>query len=951
VSGGVAVASGPEEPTPGTGVAAFGGKDALEVRQSATAARTELARQTATLARQQAEARAEMDRQRQEMEQAFAKRRAELAAMAGPLEEQLKRLTEVMWSVDLYLGRDESLRLVRDGKPAPAETPITLRQRILVMAEESLVLMGVSSARRPPKATGMDAQNTPQFIEWLLQDEAHLNRVLPEPKGIVVLIPTKVKTRSGNAYEDAVRDDANESSYWLLRNGERVYLLTVDPKLRLADRVLPRRSEFAEVFDKRIFGYGGRRDEPVEPGSDEWLEMEKMADARRRHYMRVLLVLEGILDRTPAFHPLPEGDASFLNLDDQESGKIVLIQDGDDALQITDGRPSFRDYQRSLNTLLRPGMRIVGHFGAKGFQDLYDRGEAWRRGGHDRIHPRNASYPESLVPHLIEDRRDGGLVFRYKRTDTVLKRNAPVLDQPGYHYVGLTEVEASTRASCLVMPGDNWVIPIDLAETADLEYYLNSRDNRSDYFLSMVPTLQAALAVKREEAAAEAPFRDLISRLIMAEGASYDEAPVMTEQLVHWWKIANTWSRPLNGEPEHEAKAAKAIVTEYKMRRSHAADDSVDRMVEAGRAVPGAVAVGRDRQGKWRVYAASQDGHHSANKGVFLDIAPIRRDGTIGDFERERILQKRTASALFIAWQAEEWSTWSFGANPKQYLSPSERAQVITELREGAEGAAICVTEQYDQDYPDRRSLAVYSWRSGSPKDAPAAADSGLGRGSSSSPVAAKAFRVVKTAEGVVLRPVDIDRTRFPSNFDTYSTYDHVRRESSFGKPYPDGDKNLEGIRLAWVDDDRLAEVKGYAERCNEAAAAKRQREAEAARVVHRYVEATQAVVRARRDAAIRARFDEDFGPDADDLWPDHLKTLAAARDHFHPHDLFRLISSAMRHGEPFIGETLQQLSDVAWKHSEEERSMFNRESRVDVGEYGDIVVPDAPKEPEGPAE
>lgn len=43
-----------------------------------------------------------------------------------------------------------------------------------------------------------------------------------------------------------------------------------------------------------------------------------------------------------------------MSLKDQDSGKIVLLQDDEDSIQLTDGRESFRAWQRRLNGLLRP---------------------------------------------------------------------------------------------------------------------------------------------------------------------------------------------------------------------------------------------------------------------------------------------------------------------------------------------------------------------------------------------------------------------------------------------------------------------------------------------------------------------------------------------------------------------------------------------------------------------
>jgi len=909
-----------------TDVVLFTGADAAATREAATAARAELTRRSVELKRAQEEARAELERRRAELEADFARQRAELEAIAGPLREQLARLTEVMWSVDLYLGRDETLQLIRDGKPAPADTPITLRQRVLVMAEESLVLMG-------RKTTGMNADNIPEFIDWLTEDPLHLDQVLPEAKGVVVLIPTKVKSRSGNMFEDAYRDAVNQESYWLLRNGERLYLLTVDPKLKIQERVLPKRTEFSEVFDRRLFGFGRVHGDPITPGSDEWLEMEKVADARRRHYMRVLMVLQGIIDRTPVWHPLPDGGASFLRLADQDTGKIVLVQDGDDALQLTDGRESFRQYQRRLNALLRPGMRVIGNWNTSGFNDLYLEGDRWTRGTHPRLYPGTLyERPAADEPHLIEDRRDGGLVIRFKRREKIEKRNVPVPGRPGYVYP-FADVEPTQRASCLIMPDDNWVLPYDLCMVADLEYFLTSRDNRSQFFLSMVPTIQAALAAKKAEAETEAPFRDLIGRLLVMEGCPAADAPAAVDDLVHWWKVANLWARPLNGEPQHEKKAATEIVAEYRARAVHAADDTADRMVAAGRAMEGVIAVARDRQGSWKAYAPSTPAHDA---GVFLDVTTIRRDGSLGAVQREKVLSRRSATSMHVAWDTEQWRDWKFGANRSHYLTAEERAQLTAELIALAPGAPICVTEFFDPSNPVERSLGVYSWTTGTPADRPVVASGDpytRHYNGDSNPIALVNGRVVKDSGGV--RLVDGDR-RLSSSFSGYSS-----RDGSI--PWWPDDAHQYGDarpRLIWADADMLAAVFDYRARCSAAADEERARRIEIEQRAYRYSTPVEALIRERMVEQAHERFVEDYGPDAEDLWPAHLDTLKLPAP-LHARTLWGLVAIALKHGHPVAGQTLGQLAEFAWANGNQAPGEWHHHGRVDVGDWADLVVPE----------
>lgn len=921
---------------------ALTGQNAVETREKAVAARADLARGRADLERKEAEARAELDRQKRELEEAFAAKRAELEAQMGPVKEQLAQMAEVLFAVDLYLGRDETLRLLRDGTPAPANIPITLRQRVLVMAEESLVLMG-------RKTTGMDANDVPEFVNWLLEDDSHLNRVLPEPKGAVVLIPTKVQSTSGNIFEDEARNEANQQAYWLVRNGQKLYLLKTDPELRIHDRVLPKRAEFTEVFERRLFGYSGQKlGDPVEPGSKEWMAMEKRASALQRHYMRVLLVLQGLIDRTPAWHPLPEGGASFLRLADQDEGRIRLIQDGDDSLQLDDGRETFTEWQRRLNKQLRPGMRIVGNFHSQGWRNEGEPGPDGRTslyGRHTRVHPDNASHPPTGEPLLLEGRRDGGFVARYERTDEVWKEvEEPVPDKPGYVYVYEKPVAPERRASCVVKTSDDWVIAYDLASINDLEYYLNSRENRSSHFLSMVPVIQAALDAKKAEADQEAPFRGLLTSHLIKLGADSDEAPALVENLVHWWKIANTWARPLNGAPDYEAKAHREIGEEFTHRRGHETDPFRDTAIRVGKAVSGALSVTRNRQGQWHVYSASAPAHEP---GVFVDITPIRKDGTLGTPKREQTPTQRGISALHVAWAAEEWETWAFGAHRHHYLTSAEREQAVDQMRQLATGAALCVTEVHDPvQNPGERTMAVYWWAATQPPEklsARAVSDPYSGhysRGNEALIVSA-VRRVTKDSDGVHLT-----ETRHHGHARAFGKYSMMAGTRWIEVPWDTRSRPFD-VRpsLLWGNEDALDRVQDYRERCQTALRAERDEKTRHEAEVYRYSRPIERAILARQIADARARFNEDYGRESDDLWPAHLESLGL-RVPIHPRELWGLVATALDHGHPVIGQTLGQLADFA----EEQKNRAPGEwhpgrGRVDVKEYGDLVVPEPEEE------
>ncbi|MEH0110643.1 hypothetical protein V6N00_13105 [Tersicoccus sp. MR15.9] len=906
------------------------GQDAVTMRASVATSRAEVARQRAALQAQQQEMKDDLERQRQELEAAFRARQAELDAQMAPLKAELKKLEEVSWTVDLYLGRDESLTLVRDGAPAPADTPLTIRQKVLVMAEESLILMDRG-------ATGMDYKDINAFVTWLIAAPENLDRVLPEPKGVVVLIPTRVPSCSGNIWEDSAKNAYNEASYWLLRNGEKLYVLTVDEKLKIADRVLPNRTEFTDVFGRRLFGVDIGK--PVVPGSEEWLEMQEEADARRRHFMRIVLVLQGIIDRTPVWHPMPETGLNLLSVADQDAGRVVLIQDGDTSLQLGDGHETFAAWQRRLNAQMRPGLRIAGDWRTEGFNDLW--GKDWRgRSAHTRLNPPNVdSRPATDQPHLIEGRRDGGFVIRFERTDQVWRKyTEPDPDKPGWVYHRDRLETPTQRASCVVKTHDDWVLPFDLATRAEIAYFLNSREERSKHFLSMVPALRAVLAAKDAEAATEAPFRGLLARMLEAEGEPAETVPATLDELVHWWKVAHTWARPLNGEPKHEAKAAEQIITEYRARRAASEDGRADRMVAAGRRVPGVIAVAANRQGKWFAYAPSTPAHDT---GVFLDITPIRANGTLGPVKTWQRVAPRSASLLQVAWSTEAWATWKFAANPNHYLTAPEREALVAELVNGAEGIPLAVTEIFDPVDPTSRTLALYTWRTGTPEGTEVRSTddpySWHYRGDTAL-ITGRGRAVVKDTDGARLGdPRRIEKTYFGGYLggsrwgDTPWWPDEAHRYSDV-RP-----------RLAWADEHALDRIKAYADRCGAAAkteqAARRARDAEA----YRYSRPVEALIRAEIEAAAKERFFEDYGAGAEDLWEAHLKTLPQ-RQPIHPRELWGLVAIALDHGHPVVGQSLDQLADHAWSHRNKAPGEWHpARGRIDLKGYGHIIVPEPP--------
>lgn len=123
--------------------------------------KTQMAQHRADLIHAQAEVKTAVEKVRKEVEaQRNAMEMQMRAAMAelAPIQERVKQMEEGIWTVNLYLGRDEEIFPITDGEPAPADTPITVRQTVLFMDEETTALA---------EEGGMDFRKMEIFDEWL----------------------------------------------------------------------------------------------------------------------------------------------------------------------------------------------------------------------------------------------------------------------------------------------------------------------------------------------------------------------------------------------------------------------------------------------------------------------------------------------------------------------------------------------------------------------------------------------------------------------------------------------------------------------------------------------------------------------------------------------------------------------------------------------------------------
>jgi len=159
----------------------------------------------------------------------------------GKIKKALAVVDDRIFTVELYCGVLEEVKLIKDGEPSSPDEKLAIRQQMLYMDEETLFDYDDG---------GMDFKSIEKFDEWLIQPE-NLARTLPESKGVVAFRVRRYEKSYSNKLDYWTRiawKEANKQTYLLLRNGEKVYRIATD--IDFSPRLVPFRSEFEDAFKK-----------------------------------------------------------------------------------------------------------------------------------------------------------------------------------------------------------------------------------------------------------------------------------------------------------------------------------------------------------------------------------------------------------------------------------------------------------------------------------------------------------------------------------------------------------------------------------------------------------------------------------------------------------------------------------------------------------------------------
>ena len=471
-------------------------------------------------------------------------------SLVSGLKKEVARISRIIYTIELYLGVNESILHFQEGEKASIDEPISFRQRIMFMDEE----VGDPRLDVYGKDGGLDFNNIEAFDNWLCSN-ANYKKVIPEQKCVCVFKVRREKKhdRTDNPFISAMMDAEDMKTYILIRNGDNLYRIWVD--MEISERLFPHKSEMMDL----------QRTIEQQGDNHEGREAKEKFETELEAYQRNFIMLQGLMDRTDILHPMKE-KVQLSTLDLEKTDIVRFIYDDGPSLAHA-GYVPFKEWIKSINATIEEGSRIIVTKQAELSVSRFD----------DRFVEKYDHKSGRELTHHLPGRPHGGLYTVYKKTD----EKGLIRNPNGYGdrvhsllYIKFNPQDdvlnfwdrwdrghkRKNNISYAIMPeADDFLINFDAVTSKDVDFYLDSRMDRRNY-LSMMPLLWNVREQKRKEEEEEAHFiQMLIAPHVMVHGE--EKVTAMAKEQMQWWKLKNKWKRGLKAD---DAKAFRMIGAKLK---------------------------------------------------------------------------------------------------------------------------------------------------------------------------------------------------------------------------------------------------------------------------------------------------------------------------------------------------------------------------------------------------
>lgn len=226
---------------------------------------------------------------------------------------------------------------------------------------------------------------------------------------------------------------------------------------------------------------------PFEPNDVYYDDVKRHVKAQIDEHNRLVLVLQGVLDRSPVFHPHPPWQ---LWRPDGFQTALRLIYDDSKALTPGDA-PDFEEYRRLLNASIKPGTVTVGQEGAweRAEAEKYNKKHEGDRHHRERYRYRPHENPGPGLLARVDKIRGGRPAYAWERHTTKAKKVwVPHKKRPNWgHY----ERNYDQMLPCKLVVAREDVFNVDAYTPGDFHLFFDDPRTRAQY-LRWAPFLLVA---------------------------------------------------------------------------------------------------------------------------------------------------------------------------------------------------------------------------------------------------------------------------------------------------------------------------------------------------------------------------------------------------------------------------------------------------------------------------
>lgn len=468
-------------------------------------------------------------------------------AIVKKMSREIRKLNYVIQTIETYAGIKEEILTLQSGEPASEDTPIVIRQAVMFMDEEFALI-----------DDDFDWQKIEKFDKWLVQDD-NFKILLPDEKSIVAIKPRRKDKEYAkkDAWYNFVMNQPNHVTLFLIRNGENLYRLESE-HIALSDRMFPNLDEYAKVIEEES--------KVIWRSNDD----DKKSDCMRRLYTKIAFLLQGLLDRSDVFSP-HNVKCSFLKYEGLDSKAIEMRYELDTSHLLSDGRPSVTDWIKQLNEKLTEGKRIV--LVTSGRWDEYRYGYLFSEKNFLRYYSSEFSQPDFPSDGIYSLKKNpqykASEYFDYPRTSqpycfSYLPDNDTYSWTEGF-------IKRKNKVNIAINLKHSGIINYDDLDLNELEYYLNNRLYRSQYYL-YVRLLKAAKSIILNERKQEQDFISMLAGQCIYEGLQPKDGKDLHDIIkiaLQTVKDRLKWKRPISSKEKEtytlvkRTLFSKAFINKY----------------------------------------------------------------------------------------------------------------------------------------------------------------------------------------------------------------------------------------------------------------------------------------------------------------------------------------------------------------------------------------------------